>query len=101
MYGYSTELRSRAVAYYESGYTQAEVCAAFQIGLRTLGRWVKLKKETGDVSLRPRSKMRRSRILTPEALQEYFAKYPDHFLREAQGILSCQCICHWQSLYQV
>ena len=82
--GYGTELRERAMAYYESGKKQHEVCSAFKISPSTFSRWIRLKKETGDVSLRPRPTVRRSRKLTPELLTEYFTKHPDHFLREAQ-----------------
>lgn len=83
-YGYSTDLRKKALVLYESGKTQIEVCAAYNIARKTLCNWLKLHRDTGDVSLRPRPAERSTRKLTPQALKAYFEEHPDHFLREAK-----------------
>lgn len=52
--GYSQDLRVRAVEAYERGEgTYAEIAQRFDIGEATLNRWLRLKRETGDVGHRP------------------------------------------------
>jgi len=79
-YGYSTDLRRRALSLCESGKTQVEVCKLLNLSRKTLYNWLKLKRETGDISIRPHPSVRKSRKLTPEALKDYFSQHPDHFL---------------------
>lgn len=81
--GYKTELRERVLGYYDQNkVTQKEVCEIFNISLRALSRWLKMRKETGDFSLKERPKTRKARKLNKEELQAYIEKHPDHYLWE-------------------
>lgn len=58
MKGWSLDLRERAVAHYESqpGATYVSTAKVFGIGAATINRWLRLKRETGEVKeLPPRS----------------------------------------------
>lgn len=47
---YSEELRQRAVAAYEQGAgTRGIIARLFQVGTATLGRWIRRRRETGEV----------------------------------------------------
>jgi transposase len=47
---YSTDLRSKAVEKYESGnYKQVEVCEFFGISVSSFKRWLKMRRETGNL----------------------------------------------------
>ena len=50
---YSRELRERVVRAYEGGLTQHEVAEQFEIGRTTLVKWLRLRRETGDIEPRP------------------------------------------------
>lgn len=80
---YHIDLRKRAIALYESGKEQKEVCELLNISLRTLYNWMCLKERKGDISPKPRTGPRSSRKITPEGLTAYFEKHPDAFLKEA------------------
>ena len=81
-HGYSTELRERAMAYYDSGKKQSEVCSVFKVGLRTFGRWVQLRRDLRDFSLQDRPKERKKRKLDNKTLTDYVTQNPDHYLWE-------------------
>jgi transposase len=81
--GYSNELRERVLSYYDQNKaTQAEVCEIFSISLRAMSQWIRLRKETGDFSLKERPKTRKARKIDKEALKAYIEKHPDHYLWE-------------------
>jgi len=66
--------------YYENGKTKT--LFQFNISSSTLYGWIKLKKETGDLSSRTRK--RKFKVLDPEKLDEYM-KNPenaDKYIRE-------------------
>lgn len=80
--GYSTDLRRKAMAYYDSGKSQLEVCRVFKIGRTAFSNWLRLRRETGDYSLKPRPKHRVQRKIQKETLLSYIKENPDAFLRE-------------------
>src|ERR1700690_467124 len=51
--GYSTDIRERVVSAYEKGMSQDEAADVFSIGVATVYRWVRLKRETGSLAPRP------------------------------------------------
>ena len=82
-YGYSVELRTRALAYLDKGEKRQKVCDVFGISRKTLFNWIKPSREdTGDVQIKTRPKVQLTRKLHREALLAYLEKYPDHYNRE-------------------
>jgi len=80
-YGYSDDLRTKALAYYDaSEKLQAAVCAIFGIGLRTFAQWVRLRK-AGDFRRRPQQKPKPAKI-DGAALAAYIDAHPDAYFRE-------------------
>jgi len=80
-YGYSDDLRTKALAYYDaSEKSQAAVCAIFGIGLRTFAQWVRLRK-AGDFRRRPQQKPKPAKI-DGAALAAYIDAHPDAYFRE-------------------
>jgi len=75
----SLDLRRRAVEAYERGEGSVPTVAdRFAIGEASLGRWLRLKRETGSVEPRPRSGGNPRRV-TPEGealLREWLADDP-------------------------
>lgn len=51
--GYSVDLRSRVVGAVDSGMTQEEAADVFRIGVATVYRWIRLRRETGGLEPRP------------------------------------------------
>lgn len=47
---YSLDLRTRAVDALDRGLSRAEVVETFQVSLPSLKRWLKSRRETGDLS---------------------------------------------------
>jgi transposase len=81
-YGYSDDLREKALKYYESsGKSQAEVSSIFGVSHRTFAQWVKLCK-TGDFRRRPQPKRRAPTKIESAALRTYIDRHPDAYLRE-------------------
>src|SRR5215467_3148269 len=53
MRAYSDDLRQRIVRAVDQGHRQAEIAAAFQVSLATIGRYLKQLRETGRLSVKP------------------------------------------------
>ena len=78
---YEKDYRKRILNfYYENGKTKT--LFQFNISSSTLYGWIKLKKETGDLSSRTRK--RKFKVLDPEKLDEYMKnpKNADKYIRE-------------------
>ncbi len=81
-YGYSDDLREKALRYYDKGgKSQAEVSDIFGVSHRTFAQWVRLRK-AGDFRRRPQQKRRASTKIESAALRRYIEKHPDAYLRE-------------------
>jgi len=81
-YGYSIELRARALAALDQGMPRNKVADVFQISTRTLYNWCKRLKETGKIGCTLPSKVRSHRKLTRENLLAHLQQHPDHYLTE-------------------
>ena len=47
---YSIDLREKVLTKYESGdYAQEEIATLFSIGISSIKRWLKKKRETGNI----------------------------------------------------
>ena len=53
MRAYSDDLRQRILHAVDQGHRQAEIAAAFQISVATIKRYLKLRRDTGQVSIKP------------------------------------------------
>lgn len=77
---YSLDLRERVVKYVEKGNSAELAATSFSIGIATIYRWLRLKKEAG--SLEPLRRERAYQKIDLEQLKKYVAENPDHFLSE-------------------
>ena len=80
----STDLRKRVVEFYAAhrgeGASYDAVARHFAIGRATVDRWLRLKRETGDVAVRPRKVVERS-PLKMSWLKEHVEAEPDATLK--------------------
>lgn len=80
MKSYSVDLRRKLLEAWQKGNrTQAELADLFGVGPATVGRWIRLYRETGDVDPRPYGGGR-ARIITEEQLlvvENLVLKHPD------------------------
>lgn len=92
MAGYSIDLRERVVAAVDKGLAKRDVAEAFGVSVRTLNRYLRLRRETG--SLEPREIPGRPSVkgaalvagLRPQAGAHADATVPEHCrLWEAAG----------------
>jgi transposase len=77
---YSEDLRTRVIKYVQRGGSKAEAARRFDIGLRTVYRWI--DAGLGSVSGRPGRKSGRGVRLDRAALKAVLAKQPDMMLKE-------------------
>lgn len=81
-YGYSDDLREKALGFYDrGGKTQAEVSAIFGVNIRTFAGWIHLRK-SGDFRRRPAQKPRGCAKIDGAALERYIEEHPDAYFRE-------------------
>lgn len=53
-HGYSVELRERVVSAYQRGVgTRQEIADIFNVGIATVGRWLRAEREQGTLSPKP------------------------------------------------
>ena len=53
MRAYSDDLRQRILRAVDQGHRQAEIAAAFQVSQATIGRYLKQRRETGHLVVKP------------------------------------------------
>jgi len=83
MRAYSDDLRQRIVRAVDQGHRQAEIAAAFQVSVATIKRYLKLRRETGQVKVKPipgRPPTRRAAL--EAALPQQLAAHRDVTLAE-------------------
>jgi transposase len=75
---WSIDIRRRVVTVYESGLsgTYAETAEMFGVGEATVSRWLRRKRETGDVIPTPR-KGNRPRKVDLDWLRKHAEEHPD------------------------
>ena len=80
---YSEDLRARVVAAIEAGATRPEVADQYRVSLSSVGRFVRLDRETGSVSAAKFGGYKEFALAGHEALvRQLVAKQPDITLAE-------------------
>jgi len=93
-YGYSNDLREKALNYYDSsGKSQSEVSEIFGVSLRTLNSWVQLRR-SGDYRRRINQSDKTPHKLDDDVLRASIDANPDGYLHE----LAEQFGCHASSV---
>src|SRR5215471_19580791 len=83
MKAYSDDLRQRMVHAVDQGHRQAEIAAAFQVSLATIKRYLKQRRDTGQVAAKPIPGRPPKQRATLEAeLPEQLAAHRDATLSE-------------------
>ena len=85
MNAYSKDLRMRVLAAVDGGIPREEIVRVFGVSLATVGRWLRRRRQTGDVDARPspgRTRSICSRAQERRALWEQLQAYPEATLEE-------------------
>jgi transposase len=94
---YSLDLRERVVTYVESGSSRASAARLFNVGERTVRRWLDLKKETGDLLPRPHGGGYPPKIDLSE-LKKFVDSNPNQTLLDLEKEFSASGASLWQAL---
>ena len=84
---YSTELREKALAALQKGYSKKQVNEMFGLGINTLKSWEKLEKETGSLKKRPLD--RKLSKIDRDELRSYCKQNPMATHKEAALHFNC------------
>jgi transposase len=77
---YSIDLRKRVLQYLEENNDKMKASQLFQVGIATVYRWIKRKKQRGNVeALKKKSSYKK---IDDQKLIAYVEQNPDHFLSE-------------------
>lgn len=79
---YSLDLRERCIAYIEGGGRCDETSRLFNVSLKTITNWCKLKREKGDLSAAKTGPKGGSRKIDERALIAFITKNPHRTLNE-------------------
>lgn len=77
---YSVDLRERVLGYLQQKDDKKKASKIFKVGIATVYRWVRQKKEKGHVE--PHHREYSYRKLDYNLLAQYVKEHPDHFLIE-------------------
>jgi transposase len=77
---YSIDLRERVLKYLEKNHEKMEASRLFCVGIATVYRWVRQKKEKGHVASRKRKYAYKK--IKDDELRKYVETHPDRFLAE-------------------
>jgi transposase len=89
IYGYSDDLRKAAISYYDRKHcTQLEVSSIFGIGVKTLSRWLRQRREDGTY-VRKSQEKRAPYTLDEASLRGYISAQADAYLHEIAEQFSC------------
>lgn len=80
VWAYSLDLRKKVLAFIKKGNKRQEASQLFEISQRTIERWIKQEKETGN--LEPIKRDFAYKKIDYEQLREHIKKHPDQFLYE-------------------
>jgi transposase len=84
---YSKDLRLKVLEAVDRGMPRAEVAEVFGVSLPTIKRWLKRRRETGEVAPRPNpGPPARKGAALEEALPSQLAANPDFTLEEHQQL---------------
>jgi transposase len=85
MNAYSKDLRMRVLAAVDRGIPREEIVRVFGVSLATIGRWLRRRRETGEVDARPspgRARSICSRAEERRALWAQLEAHPEATLEE-------------------
>ena len=88
MNAYSKDLRLRVLAAVDRGERREEIVRLFGVSVATIGRWLRRRKDTGEVAPRPSPGRTPSILRTTEerdALWRQLEASPEGGLQQAQG----------------
>lgn len=77
---YSVDLRERVLDYLQQRDNKKAASEIFRVGIATIYRWVRQKKEKGHVE--PHHREYSYKKLDDNLLAQYVKEHPDHFLIE-------------------
>src|SRR5687768_14098751 len=88
--GYSMDLRTRVIDALDKGLTLGEAAEAFSVGIATVYRWQRLRRERGSPGPLPHGggNPRAVNAAGDEVLKELLAEKPDRFLPELTAELN-------------
>ena len=89
---YSTDLREKALAQVDAGETISKVAEIFGIGIATLHRWIKRRKETGSCKAIKGYQKGHTHKIDLEKFKEMVDKNPGMTLKETAKELGNVCV---------
>ena len=98
MKAYSLDLRERVVIFIQNGGTKAEAARRFDLGRRTVYRYL-AAAQTG--TLAPTKSWGKWRKLDPAKLQAHVKKHPDATLKDIQTVFGVSHHAVWVRLGQL
>ena len=78
---YSTDLRTRVIAYVNAGGSRLSAAKLFDLSEKTVRNWLRLYKESGSVEPRPHGGGFTSKVDSTDFVQ-YVSEHPDNTLKE-------------------
>ena len=83
MRAYSNDLRQRILRAVDQGHRQAEIAAAFQVSVSTIKRYLKERRETGTLTVKPiPGRPSRKGAVLDAGLSTQVAAHGDHTLEQ-------------------
>jgi transposase len=98
MKAYSTDLRERVVHFVQTGGTRAQAAQRFQIGERTVYRYLAMQYQG---SLEPKKSWGSWKKLDPQKLKNYIHAHADATLREMHQVFGVSPNTIWVRLNQL
>ena len=84
---YDKKYRQSVLEYISKGHSYRKASEVFGIDAKTICRWQKLRRETGELQDRPREAWHKK--IAPEKLSAYYEANPDSYLSEAAEAFGC------------
>ena len=96
---YSTDLRHKALNYYEQCKNISQTAATFNLSRNTLYLWIRLKKQTG--SLKHQVTGLNAVKLDRQKPAQYVGQHPDAYLHEIAKHFDCTAAAVYYALKQM
>lgn len=87
-YGYSKDLRKKALEYFDRGHSRSEVCDVFGIHRHTFASWLRIRSSGEDLSPRVNMSGKRPHKIDSERLAAYVETHPNAYLHEIAAVFS-------------
>jgi len=98
MKAYALDLRERVVKFLQAGGSKVEAARRFDLGRRTVYRYLAAAKHG---TLAPKTSRGKWRTLDPQKLQAHVKKHPDATLKELQTVFNVSHNAVWVRLGQL